>query len=76
MTDWLLYPQWNSTKKSGEKNMTCKFQPVSVEAEEEQRPAGEPSMQKTSGKGTKRKRPIEADKGKRSTSAYIPFPWV
>ncbi|XP_016017930.1 developmental pluripotency-associated protein 4 isoform X2 [Rousettus aegyptiacus] len=53
---------WNSTKKSGETNMTCKFQPVSVEADEEQRAAGEPSMQKTSGKGTKRKKPIEDDK--------------
>lgn len=56
--------------------MTCKFQPVSVEADEEQRAAGEPSMQKTSGKGTKRKKPIEDDKGKRSTSAYILFPWA
>lgn len=35
---------------SKEKNMTCKFQPVSVDAEEKQRAAGTPSIQRTSGK--------------------------
>lgn len=51
---------WNNTKKSG-KNMTCKFQPVSVEAEVEQWAAGEPSIQRTSGKGAKRKQSVKDD---------------
>lgn len=41
--------------------MTCKFQPVSVEAEVEQWAAGEPSIQRTSGKGAKRKRSVKDD---------------
>ncbi|KAM5276715.1 developmental pluripotency-associated protein 4 [Hipposideros larvatus] len=46
----------NATKKSKEKKTTCK---VSAEAEEKQRAAGEPSTKRTSGKGTKRKRPMK-----------------
>lgn len=47
---------WNCTKKSGEKNMTCKRQPISAQAEEEQRAAGEPSTQEAQGR-----EPIEKD---------------
>ncbi|XP_032990796.1 developmental pluripotency-associated protein 4 [Rhinolophus ferrumequinum] len=51
----------NSSKKSKEKKKTCKFQPLSVEAEEKQQAVGEPSTKRNSGKGTKRERSMKED---------------
>lgn len=50
---------WSSTKKSREENMTASFQPVSVEAEKWQPAVGEPSIQRISGKGTRRQRSMK-----------------
>ncbi|XP_076973589.1 developmental pluripotency-associated protein 4 [Tamandua tetradactyla] len=61
----LLPSQWNSTEKSGEECVTLRFEPVSVETKEEQRPSSEPStsgLPKTSAKGTKRKKSKKDDK--------------
>ncbi|XP_029794566.1 developmental pluripotency-associated protein 4 [Suricata suricatta] len=63
-TDWLLCPQQNSTKKSGEDHLACKSQPVPGEATEKQQASGEPKLQKPPGNGTKRKRSMKEDKEK------------
>ncbi|XP_057593067.1 developmental pluripotency-associated protein 4-like [Hippopotamus amphibius kiboko] len=49
----------NSTKKSGEEYLSCKFKLTSVEAEEGQVASGEPCVPGNSAKGTKRKRSIK-----------------
>ncbi|XP_070364864.1 developmental pluripotency-associated protein 4 isoform X2 [Equus asinus] len=54
----------NSTKKSGEKYVTGKSKPQSVEPEEEQEASGETKTQKASAKGTKRKRSVKDDKAR------------
>ncbi|XP_036099793.1 developmental pluripotency-associated protein 4 [Molossus molossus] len=61
MTHCLLFPQQNSTKKSGGAKKSCKdFQ--AVEVKEKNQAADEPSTQGTSGKETKRKRSMKDDK--------------
>ncbi|KAK1338507.1 hypothetical protein QTO34_001624 [Cnephaeus nilssonii] len=47
-------------KKSGEQKKACKFQPI--QAKEKHGATGEPSIQRTSGMETKRKRPKKDDK--------------
>ncbi|XP_004479614.1 developmental pluripotency-associated protein 4 [Dasypus novemcinctus] len=57
--------EWNSTEKLGEECVTLKFEPVSVETEEEQWASSEPStsgLPRTLTKGTKRKKNVKDDK--------------
>lgn len=72
---WLLCPRQNSTK-SGEHSLAGLSEPASEEAREKQKASGEPKLQKTSASGTKRKRSMKEDKGKKSTSPQISFLWV
>lgn len=71
----LLCPRQNSTK-SGEHSLAGLSEPASEETREKQQAPGEPKLQKTSASGTKRKRSMKEDKGKKSTSPQISFPWV
>ncbi|XP_006729790.1 developmental pluripotency-associated protein 4 [Leptonychotes weddellii] len=55
----------NSTK-SGEDSLASQSQPVSEEAKGKQQASGEPTLQRTSTSGTKRKRSMKEDKEKKA----------